>query len=324
MLGEAFWACVEQTHGHLEILEQKINDGNPVSHLIPWRKDCPSKQGLWTQCREAVSEKQFPGLLWCFMIHCEALPLIPLRNRSIGTQRSLPDLEVHLREVFYPKIFSVIDTYISEWNLDLDIDGNIFVALLGILFSSTKSSLSQRLGNSLSQIASSIVLPSDDSPHFKALKSVFSADILRSRSRLSPLTPKKLLPFHHDVFDEGFSLIDLPTNDSEDIVEYGALEFGKDTIFNDHFHWHNPRRHILPKYLGGGYAKPTDERQRNRLLKTQQWFMSRLTVTAASLTGASGASFSRLIIVTGTTDKPQGKLSDNSVRSAVAVHPRRG
>ena len=323
MLGEPFWACVELTNDRLEKLEQKINNGIPVPLLVPLRKDFPSMQGLWTQCREAASEMQFPGLLWCFMIHCEALPLIPLRNRIIGRQGSNPDLEAHLREIFYPKIFSLIDSYISEWNLDLDIDGNIFVALLGILLSSTKSSLAQRLGKSLSQIANSIVLAFDDSPHFKALKSVFPAENTNRRSRLSPLTPRKLLPFHHDVFDEGFSLIDLPTNESEDSVEFGALEFGKDTIFNDHFHWHNPTRHILPKYLGGGHAKPKDERQRNKMLKNQQWFMSRLTMTAASLTGAYGASFSRLTIVTGTTNKPQGKPS-NSVRFAVAVHPRSG
>ena len=262
---------------------------------------------------------KYPGLLWCFILHCEALPLIPLRNRTAGSRGCNPDLDSHLQGDFLPKVFSVVDSYLSEWELELDLDGNVFTALLEILLSDTTSSLPQRLGDSLSQIATS--LP-DNALHLKALGSAFPVQASRPQTRVLTVARTKLLPFHHDVFDEGFSLIDLSSDDSEEDdseedgseeddseedPEYGALEFGKDTAFDDKFHWHNAKRHILPKHLGGEQAKPSDEWQRKKMLKGQQRFMARLTADAATLTGALGVRFNRLTIITGGTEETPGK-----------------
>ena len=254
-----------------------------------------------------------PSLLWFFILHCEALPLIPLRYRSIGSQECNPDLDAHLRGDFLPQVFSLIDTYLSEWNLDLDLDGNIFIALMGILLSNTTSSLSHRLGDSLSRVAMLSLPPPDEPPHWETLVSVFPFQVSRSRSLLVATTPKKLLPFHHDVFDEGFSLINLSSDDSKEVIEYGALEFGRDTAFNDRYHWHNTKRHILPKHLGGEQAKPSEEWQRKKMMRKEQRFMSRLTVDAATLTGALGTRFNRLTIVTARANEAQGRYSKNPV-----------
>jgi hypothetical protein len=301
------------------MLEQQTNDGNLVSPLGARRKDCLSREGLWTHLREASGEVEYPGLLWCFILHCEALPLVPLRNRTIGSQGCGPDLAAHLLEDFLPKAFSLIDVYLSEWNLDLDLDGNIFVALLGILLSDTTLSLPQRLGDSLSRIATPIVLSPEDPQDLETLRSVFPVQVTRSQPRLSVAAPTKLLPFHHDVFDEGFSLINLSSDAPKEVIEYGELEFGKDTAFNDKFHWHNAKRHILPKHLGGEPEKPSDGLQRKKMMKRHQRFMSRLTTDAATLTGAFGARFNRLTIVTRGTGGAQGKHPGHLVCSAVTT-----
>ncbi|KAF9648472.1 P-loop containing nucleoside triphosphate hydrolase protein [Thelephora ganbajun] len=313
VLGRQFWACVEKSHSHLEMLEQQTNYGNPVSPLGPRRKDCSSREGLWTHFQRAVGEVKYPGLSRCFMLHCEALPLIPLRNRTVGSQGCNPHLDAHLRGDFLPQVFSLIDSYLSEWNLDLDLDGNIFIALLRTILSNTTSSLPQGVGDLLSRITISLPLP-DDPSHMKTLRSKFPVKASRSKPRPLAATPTNLLPFRHDVFDEGFSLINLPSDDSGEIIEYGALEFGRDTAFNDKYHWHNARQHILPKHLGGEQAKPSNEWQRMKMLRGQQRFMARLTINAATLTGALGARFSRLTIVTERTNVAQGKHSGNPVK----------
>jgi len=317
VLGREFWDCVKQTYNHLGMLERQSNDGNPVPPLGPRREDLPFREGLWTLFQEVAGGVKYPGLLWCFILHCEALPLIPLRNRTIRVGGCNQDLDAHLRGDFLPKVFSLIDAYLSKWDLDLDLDGNIFTALLMILLSNTTLSLPQRLGDSLSRIANS--MSPADLPNFETLRSAFPVQIPCSQPRILVATQIKLLPFHHNVFDEGFSLIGRSSENSEAIVEYGALEFGKDTAFNDKFHWHNAKRHILPKHLGGEQRKPTDEWQRMKIMKGQQRFMTRLTIDAATLTGALGARFDRLTIVTGKTEKTQGKHTENPVGLTLAV-----
>ena len=319
LLDHKFWACVEKAHKSLGWKERGTNADNQTFPLKPHRKDSSSRESLWMHIQATADETKYPGLPWCFILHCEALPLIPLRNRSIGSQRCNKGLKAHLLEDLLPKLFSLIESYLSEWNLDLDIDGNIFAALLGILLADPALPLPQLLGDSLSRIAISVKPPSDDPPHLIMLSSTFPVRLARSKPLSLPAAPKKLLPFHHDVFDEGFSLIDT-FNDSEEEedIEYGALEFGKDTAFNDKYHWHNAKRQILPKHLGGEQAKPSDDWQRMKMLRRQQRFMSRLTTDAATLTGALGARFNRLTIVTGGTKETRTKDSGHPVRCGFA------
>ena len=299
--------------------ERQINPDNPIFPLRLHLGDPPSRESLWTYLQDASGEMEYPDLLWCFILHCEALPLIPLRNRAIGSQRCNQDLDAHLQGHFLPKLFSLIDSCLAEQNLDLDIDGNVFIAFLGILLSDGALSLPQQLGDSLSQIATLVKPLSDNPPHFDPLRSKFPAQLSRFNPRPLAAVPKKLLPFHHDTFDERFSLIELSSNESEKAIEYGALEFGRDTAFNDKYHWHNTKKHILPKHLGGEQTKPSDEWQRMKMMKGHQRFMARLTADAATLTGALGARFNRLTIVTGRTDEVQGKGTRHPVRFTLTL-----
>lgn len=309
ILGGKFWTFVESTNDYLETLERQTNDGDPISPLEPCRKDCSTRKGLWTHLRRTTGGLKYPSLLECFILHCEALPLIPLRNRTSGGQEFNQDLTAHLQIDFLPKVFSILEMYLSEWNLDIDLDGNILISLLRVLLSDTTLSLSQRLGDSLSQIAVSIT-PSVDM-NMKILRSHFPVQVSLPEPRLLAAFQTNLLPFHHDVLDEDFSLIDLPSDNSREVVEYGALEF--DTAFSDKFHWHNAKRPILPKHLGGEQAKPSDEWQRMKMMKKHQRFISQLTMSAATLTGALGTHFNRLTIVTARTEEAQGKYNAHHV-----------
>jgi hypothetical protein len=317
ILGNKFWARVEKTHKHLDVQERRTNGVNRISPLRLHRKDCSSRESLWIHLQEDTRGIKYPSLSWCFILHCEALPLIPLRSRTIGGQKLQKDLDGHLRQHLFPRIFPLIDSYLSEWNLDLEIDGKVFTALLGTLLSNATLSLPQQLGDSLSRIATSIKPSAEDPSYLKALRSAFPGKASRSGPRHLAAVPKTLLPFHHDVFDEEFSLINLSSDDLEETIEYGAFEFGRDTAFNDKCHWHNAKRHILPKHLGGEPAKPTDERQRMKMMRKHQRFMSRLTIDAATLTGALGARFNRLTIVTGRTNEAQAKVASHPVCSTL-------
>jgi hypothetical protein len=306
-------------------VEEDTNAGHPIFPLTLHRKDCSSRESLWTRLQEATSLLKYPSLSWCFILHCEALSLIPLRSRTVGSQICNKDLDSHLRQHFLPIIFPLIDSYLSEWNLDLDIDGDIFTSLLGILLSDATLSLPQGLGDSLSRIATSIKPPSDDSSDLKALRSAFPVKPSRSGPRHLAAVPKNLLPFHHGVFDDGFSLIDLSSDDDlEETIEYGAPELGSGTAFNDKYHWDDTGRHILPKHLGGEPAKPTDERQRMKMMRKHQRLIAGLTSGAATLTGALGVRFNRLTIITGRTDEARAKVTSHPVCSTLAFLSIRG
>lgn len=73
--------------------------------------------------------------------------------------------------------------------------------------------------------------------------------------------------------------------------------FDDGTLFNDTRHWHNHKRPILPKHLGGD-ASPANvtEWQRRKRLRADQRFMKTLHDQAATLTGASGTALHQIKI----------------------------
>ncbi|KAF8556866.1 P-loop containing nucleoside triphosphate hydrolase protein [Imleria badia] len=73
--------------------------------------------------------------------------------------------------------------------------------------------------------------------------------------------------------------------------------FDDGTLFNDTRHWHNHKKSLLPKHLGGeAPLKNATEWQRKKKLRADQRFMKTLHDQAATLTGASGAALHQLKI----------------------------
>ncbi|KAG9309998.1 hypothetical protein JVU11DRAFT_10032 [Chiua virens] len=99
--------------------------------------------------------------------------------------------------------------------------------------------------------------------------------------------------------------------------------FDDDTRFNDTKHWHNHKKPLLPKHLGGE-APPTiePERQRMKKLRSDQRFMKRLHDQAATLTGASGAALRQIkILPVGSAPTPSKPQRQSHIRPAASKVP---
>ena len=180
----------------------------------------------------------------------------------------------------------------SQWDADIDVDGNVFTALLSTLLSNSNLPPQEIIGQEvLSTLEDIYTSPVD----FKDFALRFPPPVAQKQSEHNS-TILRLLPFEHEVFSEEMSFIRVPVGHDEEDNPFGELESGKDTVFDDRFHWHNHNRLILPKHLGGDDPKPKDAWQRQKLLKRNQRFMARLGRDAGTLTGALGARFDRITI----------------------------
>ncbi|KAG8216977.1 hypothetical protein J3R82DRAFT_7282 [Butyriboletus roseoflavus] len=93
-----------------------------------------------------------------------------------------------------------------------------------------------------------------------------------------------------------------------DVPRTGYFDDG--ALFNDTRHWHNHKKPLLPKHLGGeAPTASTTEWQRKKRLRADQRFMKTLHDQAATLTGASGAALQQIRIppVSATSNQPQSK-----------------
>ena len=104
-----------------------------------------------------------------------------------------------------------------------------------------------------------------------------------------------VLPFQNEVFDELLSDVRVDVDsESQEHDNNVHLEFSKG--FNESQHWHNHRRPILPKHLGGEKAPPKDQWFRSRELRRDQRFMAQLERQAPTITGTFGKGLQRIVI----------------------------
>lgn len=95
-----------------------------------------------------------------------------------------------------------------------------------------------------------------------------------------------------------------------DVPRTGYFDDG--TLFNDTRHWHNHKRPLLPKHLGGeAPAANATGWQRKKKLRDDQRYMKTLHDQAATLTGASGAALHQIKIlpVSAASTQPQSKVT---------------
>ena len=86
-----------------------------------------------------------------------------------------------------------------------------------------------------------------------------------------------------------------PRGPPTDVPRTGYFDDG--ILFNDTRHWHNHKKPLLPKHLGGE-APPANvtQWQRKKMLRSDQRYMKTLHDQAATLTGASGAALHQVKI----------------------------
>ncbi|KZT04532.1 P-loop containing nucleoside triphosphate hydrolase protein [Laetiporus sulphureus 93-53] len=267
-------------------------------------------------------------LLFAFIAHLLLLPMLSVAERA----RPLPDLHPGLvnmlLEDFLPSIFLVLKGLSDE--VALDVDGRVFVALVDYMQKHTDASRQDVFGEETSVRLDSIwaslqLRPVDfaelapQHPSKPAESSVVTAKKSKKdrRKAASQRKPFRLLPFSHPVFDEELAEVHVDVDDSApDAVQAHHLDFN--TIFNDVNHWHNHRRAVLPPHLGGEVARPLDERQRRRKLRSDQRFMASMEWQAQTLTGAFGVPLERIVITSAKSNDPQP--SKNTKTRLIQVH----
>lgn len=251
---------------------------------------------------------------WAFSAHCHLLPLLSAQERAQQHEPNHPQLQAMLLEDLLPRWFISLEKFLSGFDSQIDVDGNVFSALLRTLLLHPDVSLEEIVGP---EVFSALRNVYPSAPSFSDLALRFPPPT----SEVTPLAKPailRLLPFEHEIFDDEMSSIRVKVEQSDADTPFGEMEFGKDTVFEDKHHWHNHNKLILPKHLGGDDPKPKDAFQKRKLLKRNQRFMARLGRDAGTLTGALGARFDR-ITITPVGSHPTGKGATTHPRIVGAV-----
>ena len=271
----------------------------PIARFVRLASFCLRDEPLFARC-----------LLHAFTAHILLLPKLSVLSRMRPSCSTHAKLQQFLRDAFLPKVFFALEQV--DGACDLEVDGRVFLELLHYVCVNTGVRLRDVLGEQtfveLDTVWSTCAQKTVD---YKVLVKRFpvlpaSQPTVEGLLSDSPQTHISVLPFSHPVFDKVLSSIQLAID--EDGVDPSLEQDASDVPFQDEHHWHNHRRAILPKYLGGDstHAQQT-EWQRKRRLRNEQRFMAKMQWQAESLTGASGKALQRITIVSGKKDSSVGK-----------------
>ncbi|KAH7883469.1 hypothetical protein F5I97DRAFT_1931024 [Phlebopus sp. FC_14] len=266
------------------------------------------------------------ALLFAYIIHVILLNRLSVGDRARKLEPMHDDLKNFLITTFFPKMFFSIETVVAMSNMTIDLDIRLFISLFRFLSENRRLSLREVFGPDVAQLIttkfSTFAVPISTFAQFA------TSFLPRPSPPLSENRVLGLLPFSNKIFDEalaplrGMAEDDHPSSVSEDESEETNSDewdsdsedkgpkkpaetqpsedpsgyFDDGTLFNDTQHWHNHKKAIMPKHLGGEVAPAMDARQRKKKLRSDQRFMKTLHDQAATLTGASGAALHQIKI----------------------------
>ncbi|GAA6028667.1 hypothetical protein JCM8097_007338 [Rhodosporidiobolus ruineniae] len=262
------------------------------------------------------------SLLYLYLAHILLLPTISLRARAQripeASKEAMAVLEPFLAG-FYASLTASVEALpeaeAANPLADLDLDGRIFfLLLLEVLNGSAEpSSLGDLLGPDVASRLSSVWsgLSSAPSPDFASLRSA-----LPNQSTELPPVPESpteptVLPYTQSIFNAHLSSVHVSVAPDSTLASLpNKLE--TDSVFSDEKGWFNPKP-ALPTHLGGPPPPTLDPREKKKRDRKEQRFMAQMQKSAASLTGAMGA-----------TLKPQtipavGKRSASALKEKVAA-----
>jgi hypothetical protein len=265
-------------------------------------------------------------LFEAFAAHCVLLEQLPISARAQRLPSTHPDLLNLLCKSLLPQLFGLLGSIVPlssrRW---LDIDGRVFLCLLHFLITNPEQDLKTALGETLtSRIDAVLASTGLSDTNINDLRTAFPAPPAESNEEEErPISPRPLLPFSHPVFDEDLEDVNVHAEiDSEDSEHDDHMHFGQGTVFKDTAHWHNHKRAILPKYLGGEDPKPKTVWERRKKLKREQRFMANMNKNAQSLTGALGVQLQRQVIPLagkGGKDTKESKRTPQAIAAAAAA-----
>lgn len=283
-------------------------------------------EALKKACRifKSGTETEVDEVLILFIAHIVILDDLSVQDRARNLPSLNTELQKFLSDTFLPRIYLALAAAVPDCEVSIDVDGRIFAALLVSvsLKPPSSESFSAHFGVNATAEMESIITELTLDINFARFASRYPTVAPSSQSvTTTPQTLEfKLLPFSNDVFEDHLSSIHVAVepesyqapSDSNAV----RLQFGKGILFADTQHWHNTKKAILPKHLGGAVEKiGMTAKQKFRALRADQRFMAQLQRHAATLTGAMGSSLQQIVIIS------VGSGHGNGKRGAIKVSP---
>lgn len=186
------------------------------------------------------------------------LPTLPVPGRAHQRVDLNEDLVATLVGTFFPKINSIMASFVSKTNYFVDVDGRVFTAILRytIFYGQLQSSVLTELAGLEISSRLETVWRSANAPPPDFMKLLVSFPNNHGPETFSAVpdeevTPFRLLPFHNQVFDEELATVRVTVSDQDQVSSTAILEFSQGVPFSDTRHWHVHHRTVLPKHLGG-------------------------------------------------------------------------
>ncbi|KAI0048817.1 P-loop containing nucleoside triphosphate hydrolase protein [Auriscalpium vulgare] len=251
----------------------------------------------------------FWELLYAYLVHLLLLDSLSLGDRS-GPVEAWDVESDKVSRAFLLHVYAELVTILAHSTVVLDMDGMVFARLLRFLaMHVTITPISSLIGDDIHSRAQSI-WSTAAAPKVNLGK---LATVLGTASPVEHEAPGpagyKLIPFQNEFFDAELVSVHVSVSD-EPVTSGQRREFSDGTPFQEVAHWHNDRRAILPKHLGGEDYKRDEEWQRLKTLRREQWHMRDMQRVAATLTGASGTSLQQIRIT------PTGRTVEEVINSS--------
>ena len=290
-------------------LESKLKRQISQVSLEPLRITPPCSNSLDLWLKDVLSylvthQTEVPDIYWeltsLFFLHIIILPNLSVSERARQREDLNGDLVAMLVETFLPQINAIMAAFVSKTNRFIDVDGRIFISILSYTISNGTNALSELVGTEISSRLETMWSSANaPPPDFARLWARFPncADP-HSLSTASDEEARlfTLLPFRNAIFDEELAVVRVTVSDRDPTPPPTRLEFSQGILFSDTKHWHDNKRDILPKHLGGDGVKDVDECSRKRQLRRTQRFMLHVHRLSVTLTGASGKVLQRTLV----------------------------
>lgn len=260
--------------------------------------------------------------LYVFTAHLLLLPSISVKERGRPLRTVSPSLTELLSDTFLPVAYlSYAAT--NELHSAMDVDGRVFVEMIYFFLANPRLSPAHVLGDEtaakLEGLWKEHNMPAVDVLSVAAQYPSLENYDIESTTTATLAPPLALLPFSNPVFDTALANAHVTIGSSASKhAGKDAAEMDFNTVFRDAQHWHNHRRALLPKHLGGEDKAPAlTEWQRKRQLRSEQRFTAKLQWQAESLTGASGKALQQMTIV------PSPAVATKPIRNPSQVAPEK-
>jgi ATP-dependent RNA helicase DDX60 len=244
-------------------------------------------------------------LLYVFLAHALILHTIPLSLRAQPLPILFPEMESYLREKFLPLLFECLERSVPDKLTfhDTDLDGRLFLHLLQAVPSglSTSEVMANLIGPTAASELGRLWKVLGNGTEFSLLTPVRSGvfEVLKRENNHDAFS---VLHFSHPILDEHLAKVQVNAVSLSD-SEPGklGLDSGLGIVFQDSMHWHNSRKPILPKHMGGEDLKSTPPSQAllARARRRDQKFQASLEKHAQTLTGAFGKEIESIVIPRG-------------------------